>query len=826
MNAAIRVPRYGFVRVLGALALLAAIGAARLRASDITEDMVGQTEDSWSAWQAATRALERDQKEQAAAQFEAVSAMGLSDLRLALMADRTGSLRIEQWAAAADAPAAIKDLAEKIARGRKQKALAEDGWHFAAIGRFNYADANFKALADENPDPVALLELARQNPNRHTILIKLITNAQVGPSARRFLEILNRGEELLRMDPYEVVANIKKLAGPPRVAHHAQTRLKESGEYAIPHLIQFLQDANQRALHPAIIQVIPQIGRGALNPLCAALSMDDSVTRKVLIDSLARIGYRQALPYLAKVAEDARASGECRAAASQAMAAIGASGAGRAALFAELAENYYSNAESVRADSRRDTANVWYLRDGELRYIPVPTAIFNDIMAMRCCEEALLADADHTAATALWVAANFRREAKLGLDVESDQPDELAARDGTRPGDYPRSIYFARAAGPMYNHMVLARAFTDRDPGVALGAIAALSETAGAPSLVGTEDLKQALASSLAFPSRQVRIKAALALGRALPAMSFPGAENVIPVLCEALAQSGRQSALIVDPDVDAANRMQALLRAVGFDCAVGPNLNSAREAARKVGITSYDLILLATDIEKPDVLTAVNDLRRDLPTAATPVLVVVKNGQLSRATTAARAAAGVEVLPGEITELGDPVVIQQQMTNRVARASQALGMSPLGRELAMSLALQSADVLRLIAESNLKVFDVAKAEPALIGATQSDSEVLRVRAAHALALLGSSAAQEALAVAALNDVRRHEERIVVFGSLAESARRNGNLITDADLVQRLIEFTLTESDLVLRAAASRALGALNLPSNKASEIIRRQHNG
>ncbi len=793
--------------------------------SDLTEDMVGQTEDSWTAWQAATRSLERDAKDDAARQFDAVDALGLSDLRLALMADRTGSLRLEQWAAAADAPASVKQIVEKIARGRKQKALAEDGWHFAAIGRFNYADANFKALTDENPDPVALLELARQNPNRHTILIKLISNTEVGPAARQFLEILNRGEELLRMDPYEVVVNIRKLAGPPRVAHHARMRLKESGEYAVPHLIQILQDAKQRNLHSAIIQVLPEIGRGALNPLCIALSIEDNVTKKVLIDSLARIGYRQALPYLATIAVDERASAECRTAATQAMATLGASGASRSALFAELAESYYQNAESVRADSRRDTANVWYLRDGELRLIVVPTAIFNDIMAMRCCEEALLADANHAQATALWVAANFRREAKLGLNVESDQPDELAARDATRPEDYPRSIYFARAAGAMYNHMVLARAFTDRDPGVALGAIAALSETAGAPSLVGPEDIKQALAATLAFPSRQVRIKAALALGRALPAMSFPGSQNVMPVLSEALAQSGRQSALIVDPDVSAANRLQAVLRAAGFECAIGANLNSARENARKLNITSYDLILLATDIEQPDILTAVNDLRRDLPTSATPVLVVVKEGQFSRASSAARTT-GVEIVPGEITELGDPAVIEKQLLNRVARASQALGMSPLGRELAMNLALESADVLRLIAESNLKTFDISRAEPALIGAVQGDSESLRVRAANALALHPSDAAQDALATAALNDTRGLDERVAIFGSLAESARRNGNLLADSDLVRRLIEFTLTEENLVLRAAASKALGALNLPSNKASEIIRRQYNG
>ena len=812
--------------VIAAMVLSASLMSAPAWAWDLTEDMVGQDEAAWTAWESAAKALERDEKDTAGTAYDSVLALDLSDLRLALMADRTGSLRLEQWAGEADVPASVKTLVEKIQNGRKQKGLAEDGWHFAAIGRFKYADANFKALVESSPDPVALLELSRQNPNRQLILIKLISNADVGPSAKQFLEVLNRGEELLRMDPNEIAANIEKLAGPPRMSYNATNRLKASGEYAIPHLIQFLQNGNKRSLHPAIIQVIPQIGRAGLNPLCIALSMKDNVTKKILIDSLARIGYKQALPYLAKVAEDSDASGECRAAAQQAMSTLGGAGTKRATLFRDLAEGYYDNLESLKADARRDTANVWYLRDNELRLIVVPTAVFNDIMAMRSCEEALAADADMPDVTALWIAANIRREAKLGLDVESDQPDALAAKDSTRPEDYPRSIYFARAAGANYNHMVLARAFKDRDPGVALGAIAALSDTAGASGMVGMEDLKQPLSATLAFPNRQVRIKAALALGRALPTTSFPGSENVIPVLAEALAQSGRQAVLIVDADSEQANKLQAVLRAAGFECAVGENLYAARDTARKQGITSYDLILLATDMQRPDLLTAVGDLRKDLPTSATPILVVVKEGQLNTANSASRTAAGVELLPAEITDLGDPAEISKQLMNRVARASQALGMTGLSRDLAMSLALRSTEVLRMIGESNLKVFDFSRATPALIGAVAGNSEALRVAAAHALAIAASAEAQEALAADALNADRGQAERIAVFGSLAESARRNGNLLGASRTVDRLIEFTMKEPDLVLRAAASKALGALNLASNKASEIIRAQYNG
>lgn len=800
--------------------------AASASGQELTADMVGQNEQAWKAWSAASSALERDEKDAAAKSFDAVAGMNLSDLRLALMADRTGSLRLEAWSKSDDAPAAVKALMEKIIAGRKQKALAEDGWHFAAIGRFSYADANFKALDESNPDPVALLEVARANPNRHSILIKLISNTEVGPSAQRFLEILGRGEELLRMDSYEIASNVTKLGGPPRVAFNAASRLKESGEYAIPHLIQFLQNPEKRALHPAIIQLLPQIGRAALNPLCIALGMEDNVTRQILINAAAQIGYRQALPYLSKVADDPKASADVRAAAKQAMATLGDSSSDRSKLFYELGDDYYNDIESLRADARRDTANVWYLREGELRLIAVPRAIFKDVMAMRACEEALIAAPDNTAATALWLAADFRREARLGMNVESEMADALAAKDGTRPEGYPRSIYFARAAGPKYNHLVLARAFKDRDAGVALGAIAALSETAGAPSLVGAEDLKQPLVQTLAFPSKQVRIKAALALGRALPKTSFQGSENVVPVLAEALAQSGRPSALVVDPDASSGNTFAAILRGLGFDAAVGPDLNTARDNGQKANLTSFDVILLASDLARPDAAAAVSDLRKDLPTAATPILIVTKEGQMNKAILASRAGAGVEILPAEVTQLGDPEKINQQVSSRIGRAAQALGMSPLSAEMSMGLALQAADVLRMIGQSNLKVFDFSRAVPALISALASPSEALRIRCAQVAALAASADAQAAIGEAAMNEKYSPAERVSKFASLAESARRNGNLLGSSDLVARLIDFVKNEKDLVLRTAASQALGALDLPSNQASEIIRSQYNG
>ncbi len=811
-----------FILGLGLAVLLGLTASAA--AQDIADDMVGQRLDMWDTWTAATQAIAREDQDKAVSLLEAVAALDPSDLRLALMADRTGSLKLEQWVDSGEAPESVRQIVDKIKAGRRQRALAEDGLHFAAIGRFEYANANFQALLESTPDPVALLELVRYNPNRQAILVKLIANTEVGPAAKQFLELLNEGEELLRRDNSEIARNVAKLAGSPREAHNAAMRLKNAGEYAVPHLIQALRDSDRRGLHPAVIRMLPNIGLGAVNPLCAALEMDDAVIQQVVIDALAEIGYRQALPYLAAIAADESEPADVRATAQQGLTKLGANTADPARLFVELAANYYENLDSLRADPRLPMANVWSLRDGRLEYVRVPTPVFNDIMAMRCCQKALQADPAQAEAVALWLAANFRREAKLGMSVESDQPSPLADKDATRPADTPRAVYFARAAGPKYNQMVLHRAVKDRDPGVALGAIAALRDTAGEKTLVGRSDLQQPLVMALAFPDRQVRIKAALALGAALPKTPFMGAKDVVPVLAEALTATGTRSALLIDPDADLRNKFQAALGAAGYTSAMGDNLYSALENGKEANMSAYDVILVGTDVEKPGVAETVAELRKQFNTAATPILVIAKAGELGPARDAARVKAGVEIVPSDIVELGDPALIEERLIGLIERAAQALGMKSLDRDLSLTLALAAADVLERIGESNSKVFDFSQASAALISALGSQSESLRIKAAQVLALAPSREGQAAIAEYALNADIGADERAQAFASLAEAARRNGNLMGSGELVQQLIEYTMEQEDLVLRAAASKALGALDLESNKASEIIRTLH--
>jgi CheY-like chemotaxis protein len=700
--------------------------------------------------------------------------------------------------------------------------LFTDFLHFIKIGQFQIAN-NFAEALLKHPDakPVRLLELSEQHPDSIEVLDIVLANSDVGASARRVLERINEGRQIRRRDPNLIKADIAALAGEPLQVLNATQRLQWSGEYAVQWMIAALLDPAQSKLHPFIIKALPKLGLPAVTPLAMALRANGDVVKLIVVEALAQIGYPHALPYLKAVVEDPKVDTKIREAAAAAVRRIGSQGGASdktaAALFLDLANQYYANTGSIRPDPREDESNVWYWRVDSLQADRVPRDIFPDVMAMRCCEEALLRQPDSADALALWIAADFRREEHLGVaDVSSDQPDKACEKDVTRPKGYPRAIYFARSAGPRFNHMVLGRALKDADDGVALGAITALAETAGESSLIGRQDVKQPLVEALTFPDSIVRIRAALALGRALPQTRFEGSAEVIPVLAEALGLTGQRNVVVVDADPANLNHVMGILRDAGLkvvgEAGFGPAMKAAHEQ-----LPTLEGCFLATDISEPDVRVALAELRKRPGGRNLPVVLLTKERQMAMAEEITREDQGV----GRVLASQDKARLlgEWQAVNR------RLGRVELNAETATSMAMASAATLRLIAAGHSPVYDVGRAESALIAALKHDVQELRVLAAQALAMIPSAKAQQSVAIQALDEANKDDLRIELFSALAESGRQHGNKLDDGQL-SKLVEIAMKEKKLPIRTAASQALGALNVPGNRASEIIRAQYRG
>lgn len=699
------------------------------------------------------------------------------------------------------------------------ESLFRDFLHYARLGRFTAADAYARTLlAHPELDPIKVLEIANEDTKAIETLFVLIKNSSISESAARVLDLIQQGEHEQRQSAERIAANIELLGGDPKQEYIAIRNLIGSGEYALPPLVDALLDASRSYLRLRIVKTLPLLGKPAVSPLITALSMRDNDVRLHLIRALGEIGYPQAVPYLKKHSVDTAMPEATREAAAIAIERIEQT-AGRTFpglpedLFFSLAERYYNEGDAVRADPRLDEANVWYWDDTDqaLTRVVVPQRIFGQVMAMRCCEEALWLRNDHGEAMALWLASNVRREGRLGMNVESGDPDESGDADGTRPEMFPRALYFTQAAGPRYAHLVLERAVGDHDSVVALGAIEALRVTAGEASLVGTEDYKQPLVQALHFPDLVVRFRAALALGAALPKSQFAGSQNVMPVLAGALTLSGRQQVMVVDPDEASMNRVVGVLRSGDRDVVGDTSLFRALDRAR-TELQTLTGIFVSTDLTEAGLDEAMGRLRGEFIYSKTPVVVMVKPGQFILARELAQLDPYVEIV--------DAAAGEANLTAAFERALERASPTPLNDDTALSMALQAGETLRRLAVDGRTFYDLSVAEPALISALSSDEERLQVLAASVLALMPTATAQRAIAHVALDDGNPRSLRVVVFGSLAESAKNFGHLL-EVDQVAELVRIAQEEDNLVIRTAASQALGAVNLATSKASEIVR-----
>jgi len=700
--------------------------------------------------------------------------------------------------------------------------------HFALIGQFDIADKygdSLLAHPDLNPlseDGAAkLLELTDTYEDSIDVLLLIINNTSISDNARKVLDLIRQAHRGQRMDPTRINESIRLLAGTPTQRATGMERLLDSGEYAVPWMIEVLADPRRKDLHPFVVRALPQLGKKALNPLVQALSIDNAVLQRCIAEALGKIGYPQGLAYLKRIAEDPDANPAVRQACAAAIHQITVADPAvteqpAAALFHDLGEQYYAEKDSLRPDPREERANVWFATEGTVKPIEVPRDVFPLVMCMRCCEASLNLRKDQPDVVALWLTANFRREARLGLNVQMEDVVETA--DLTRPMDFLRSVYFARCAGPAHCQLVLQRAIRDRDRNVALGAIAALNTTAGPAAMVDPAGKTgMSLASALSFPDLLVRIKAALALARAQPPEPFRGADEVVPILASALSLTGQKFFLLVEPDPTARENIAEGLSRAEAEVLAADRLSAALTRAHKER-THLDGIFLASDM-RPPAVEAIRTLAGDPRFALTPVVIYIKESDTLVADQIAEAdhrVGRVLVVTGNGAPGPDFAELLLKKKDQIAGQ---YGYEELDATLSVALALDAAAVLRSMVTSGTSVFDAKLAQPALIEALGHPSEELRIAAAAVLARLDTEGAQRAIAAVALADTHSESLRQAAFSALAESARQFGSHLDEAQ-TGKLIEQAFGEPNLKLRTAASQVLGALNLPGDRAADII------
>ena len=706
--------------------------------------------------------------------------------------------------AAAAAPATATTQPADAEHDLKQS--VENFWHYGKIARYDLAKGAADKLLAAKANPEAVLETFEQvSQARSDDLDSWMIRWQgtdLKDSANQITQVLNEGRRARRANPKYIEENIRRLNRPGRPYQLAVQRLRDSGELAVPMLIDYLRDPNKTEYNAGVRSALRDIGRPALNPLLAATEMKNTNSLIELIGVIGDIGYNVSVPYLARLANGSEQPQAVKIAASTAMQRMGISdprSVNPAESFNELGEKFYYDNADIVAD-RRDPnapANMWYWDEGKgLLRKGVPQPIFNELMAMRASEYAMKLGAKQSDALSLWLASNYKREVEL----------PKGATDPTRAENQPNAHFYGVDAGPQYLNNALSRTLRDKEWAVALKVVKSLQEIIGNSTMFASNVTP--LVEAMASPDRAVRFESAFAVASAVPGKPFTGQDRVVPLLAEAISQTGTPSMVIVMPTKDRANALVDALKKENY-AVVGAS-NPEEGVAVAAQLPAVDVLVVSEELGSEPVDRLLALAAKDQKLAGAAKVVITKTGASQYAV---RSATDQTL---SVTQATDAAGIKEAADK--ARGKSAVPIDP---EAATDYALRAADLLQKLAISR-SVLDLTAAEAATLSALRDARPDVVKSSGNALGWLNAKDAQSALLAVASNEKTGDGVKISLYKSLATNAKNFGNRLS-RDQVGQLDKIVETTENNDVKAAAAEARGALNLPADQAKDLIVKQ---
>ena len=709
-------------------------------------------------------------------------------------------------AVAAEEPHALEAVAAEAAPAEPKvdiKQLWEDLMHYIKIAHPLLTPSTAKAILESGVEPKEVYLLWANTPDAVAVLNRGSNLKGMKQLVVDLQKMIDMGYVAVRTDPEQIENAIKMLGGTFRGYEIAARDLEKSGEYALPQLIQKLSEPTTPiTLRERISRVLPRLGKNAVRPLSAALQSDNPNLQEEIAKALGEIGYPHAAGRLKELLSRKNLLPGPRKAATLALIACGGTAAqekSTAAIYYDQALSYYYCRESIMPAAADEMANIWYWKKGAgLAYKPVPKEIFCDVYAMRMARLALQHDPKFYPAVSLWVGANLNRAAHLAK----------GQTDATYGESTPTVAYFALASSARYLQDVLARALRDHNSPVAIGAITALSKTAGAKNLIEpVAGGAQPLVEALGYPDRHVRFLAAVSLANALPTKRFVGDELVVTQLIEALRQTGRQTALVIIQDERQRNAVKGAMRDLGYDIIDNANLDEAIRAARQSA--GVDVAILSA---KPDPSATVARFRTDPVFATLPAIIVSDTERVTTLVKRDDSSVQLKVAEGEL-------VTKDVMEASLAEAMKLTAGAEMTGDTAATWTVRAAAAIEHLGTTSNAIYDIKRARGALAAALGDSRRPVRLAASRALSVIQTPEAQRAIAALALDTDAPEDVRVAAFNDLSASLRRFGMHLTE-ELSQAVLGVVKGKDTSDLLNAAAQALGAMDLPSQEIKSLI------
>lgn len=684
--------------------------------------------------------------------------------------------------------------------------------HYVRIARYDLADAFGKALLARLPQPygkaegeaaitleqfVTLIDDAGQVARFEDAIARGGRIPNLEQTAAALTGAYNAGKLNLARNADQISRNIELLTGTQRQRLAARERLITAGEWAVPQLLTALRRGDNPSLRAETRQLMVDMGRQASRPLSVALPALDDAGAEAVISVLADIQLPGHVPALYQVAMKSNNPTTKSAAMAAVLKLAGGfdPNASVAGLYRQLGEMYFNNAESLTPFPQDSQQPVWSY-DGQQGLVAqaVRTEVFHETMAMQTAAKALEMDPKDQEALALWIAANFRREAQTPAGYENPV---LAGK--------PDSQSFAAAAGSSVLQRVLARGLDSKDAQLSLRAINGLKATAG-PNIVSGAGGRNALIEALRYPARNVQTQAAMVLASAAGGQTFDGSDRVVPTLAAAVRDAGVKTAVIISSEADRTASLTEALKSAGYTVlAPALGLSDAEQSASAV--TAVDLVVTSLPVASTTEL--VTSLRGHSKFSASPIIAMSDS-------------AGLQDLgrafdrDGMVRLVRSGLASDQLIEAAKQHTQMALG-STLSAEEADELrggALMALRDLGLSASPAMPITDAAEPLSAALGTSKG---ITKQMIAGVLARIGDKRAQSALIESVLT--ADAAELATLANAAGENAKRFGPL-AESGQIQRLVDLAKTQTTGPAGSALSVLLGALNADTSRVLPLI------
>ena len=512
-------------------------------------------------------------------------------------------------------------------------------------GKFDVA-ANFLQLFVElNPSDEDLLEVEKRYGSTVFQSLRNVrwsedptANEKAKKNVKLLIDRSQAANAKLLYNPARVAKYIRNLGATYEERVFAELELKRTGDYAIPFMVDELQNTRDKAIQAGLIESIGVLEGSTMSGWVASLdALNPDLQYSVVATIAARTDllkletYAQSdlTPYLWR--QMTKPVGQNVALKELATSLLNRLHPGAKTdtkspevELTALARTFYDHEANFAGfksnpDGTPSTVTLWIIDPKTSKLVKlddVPKAQAEEYYGLRYARWALDFKPNYEPAQGLFISLAAERaieRAKFGNLAKAEPAVYKLLSDA------PSRILAAQ----------LERGLYQKKTGLVLAMLQVLGdrgdrEVATPPS--GAADHPSLFVKALGYPDPQVQLAAANALLRSpvpVPASARP---LIVDILRRALANPGAAdgstgTALLADPNKNRSDSTSAILRGLGYQVEV---VSNGRDLLRRIARSSdFDIILIDHHIPNPELIDLVGQMQADVKTANRPTLVI-----------------------------------------------------------------------------------------------------------------------------------------------------------------------------------------------------------